>query len=164
MRWGCRRRPARMSRRRASFRRGCPEYPPSTSVYCGAQQGAVWLEKAGWFLTEVLWGERIGLLRRNDRRFTIYFAQLPLAQFDGAQLRIVPLPDNRGFDRMSSSVRDVPGLKCQQSLRPFTPPRPATAFALGSRLFRLVTGSRRLATECYNPHAFLEGCPCVEHR
>ena len=90
-------------------------------MYCGAQQGAVWLEKAGWFLTEVLWGERIGLLRRNDRRFTIYFAQLPLAQFEGAQLRIVPLPDNRGFDRMSSSVRDVPGLKCQGCPRPFKP-------------------------------------------
>ena len=60
------------------------------------------------FLTEVLWGERIGLLRRNERRFTIYFAQLPLAQFDGAQLRIVPLPDNWGFDRDEAAV---PGMR-----------------------------------------------------
>jgi hypothetical protein len=66
-------------------------------------------------------GRAHGLLPRNERCFTIYFAQLPLARFDSAQLRTMPLPDNRGFDIPQNhggaqSVRDVPGLtglKCQ---------------------------------------------------
>ncbi len=33
-------------------------------------------------MSEVLWGERIGLLPEDDRWFTVYFAQLPMARFD----------------------------------------------------------------------------------
>ena len=41
------------------------------------------------FLSEVLWAERIGLLPVDDRWFTIYFAQLPIASFDSHELRVV---------------------------------------------------------------------------
>jgi putative transposase len=44
------------------------------------------------FLSEVLDGERIGLLPIDDRHFTIYFAELPLARFDRHRRRVVALP------------------------------------------------------------------------
>src|SRR5260370_33059849 len=43
------------------------------------------------FLSDVLWGERVGLLQENDRWFTVYFAQHPIALFDSRQLRVAPL-------------------------------------------------------------------------
>src|SRR5882724_874023 len=43
------------------------------------------------FLSEVLWGERVGLLPIDERWYTVYFAQLPLARFDSWQRRVVPL-------------------------------------------------------------------------
>ena len=43
-------------------------------------------------MSEVLWGERVGLLPEDDRWFTIYFAQLPLARFDSRKLQVTPLP------------------------------------------------------------------------
>jgi len=46
------------------------------------------------FLSEVLWGERVGLLQENDRWFTVYFAQHPIALFDSRQLRVAPLLTN----------------------------------------------------------------------
>jgi hypothetical protein len=46
------------------------------------------------FLSEVLWGEQIGLLQENDRWFTVYFAQHPIALFDSQQLRVAPLLTN----------------------------------------------------------------------
>src|SRR5271165_1375599 len=44
------------------------------------------------FLSEVLEGERVGLLPIDDRYFTIYFAELPLARFDRQRRRVVALP------------------------------------------------------------------------
>src|SRR6266849_10192828 len=44
------------------------------------------------FLSEVLWGEQVGLLPEDDRWFTIYFAHLPLARFDSWKLEVTPLP------------------------------------------------------------------------
>ncbi len=40
------------------------------------------------FLSEVLWGERVGLLPLDERWFAIYFAQLPIAVFDSRELRV----------------------------------------------------------------------------
>jgi hypothetical protein len=49
-------------------------------------------KKQDVFLTEVLWGENVGLLPPDDRWFTIYFAQYPLARFDSHKLAVMPLP------------------------------------------------------------------------
>ena len=49
------------------------------------------------FLSEVLRGERIGLLPLDERWFTIYFMQFPLARFDSQKLRLVPLPKEESF-------------------------------------------------------------------
>jgi len=44
------------------------------------------------FLSEVLWGERVGLLPIDERWYTVYFAELPLARFDSWHRRVLPLP------------------------------------------------------------------------
>src|SRR6266568_1237075 len=46
--------------------------------------------------------ERVGLLPEDDRWFTIYFAQLPLARFDSQKLRVRPLPETGGFDNVAA--------------------------------------------------------------
>jgi len=74
-----------------------PEYPSSMLVRSVKYQGVFRWKKHDVFLTQVLWGECIGLLPRDERWFTIYFAHWPLAEFDSAQLRIVPRPNSIGF-------------------------------------------------------------------
>jgi len=75
-----------------------PEYPSSMLVRTVKSHGVFRWRKRDIFLSEVLWGERIGLLPRDEHSFTIYFAQLPLAEFDSAQWRILPLRKTLGFD------------------------------------------------------------------
>jgi hypothetical protein len=58
------------------------------------------------FLSEVLWGEQVGLLPVDDRWFTIYFAQLPLARFDSEKLQVTPLPKTAGFDTGAAGEGD----------------------------------------------------------
>ena len=73
------------------------EYPSSMLVRSVKSHGVFRWKKHDVFLSEVLWGERIGLLARDERWFTIYFAQLPLAEFDSQHGRIVPLRKTPGF-------------------------------------------------------------------
>ena len=104
-----------------------PEYPSTMLVRSVKSQGAFRWKKHDVFLSEVLWGERIGLLPRDERWFTIYFAQLPLAEFDSPQLRIVPLPKNRASTWMGQGKRKNPlhpipskpwpSRKCQECAR-----------------------------------------------
>jgi hypothetical protein len=96
------------------------------------RQGNFRWKKHDVFLTEVLWGEQVGLLPEDGRWFTIYFAQYPIAHFDSQQLRVTPLPKTMGVyktvagdpcnpspdRRGATSVRYVPGLKCQGCVRP----------------------------------------------
>jgi putative transposase len=67
-----------------------PEYPATMLVRTVHHQGQIRWKKHELFLSEVLWGERIGLLPMNERWYTIYFAQFPIARFDSRQLRILP--------------------------------------------------------------------------
>ena len=59
------------------------------------------------FLSEVLWGERVGLLPVDDRWFTIYFAQVPIARFDSQKLRVMSLPKTGGFDTVGAGEEDA---------------------------------------------------------
>jgi transposase InsO family protein len=68
-----------------------PEYPATMLVRSVHSHGHFRWKKQDVFLSEVLWGENVGLLPEDDRWFTIYFAQLPLARFDSQKLRVVPL-------------------------------------------------------------------------
>src|SRR5258707_7671589 len=71
-----------------------PEYPANMLVRSVRRQGHFRWKKDEVFLSEVLWGERVGLLQEDDRWFTVYFAQHPIALFDSQQLRVAPLLTN----------------------------------------------------------------------
>lgn len=74
-----------------------PEYPSTMLVRSVRPHGHFRWKKYDVFLSEVFWGERIGLLPEDDRWFTIYFAQVPVARFDSQKLRVLPLQETRGF-------------------------------------------------------------------
>jgi len=68
-----------------------PDYPKDMLVRSVRPHGHFRWKKYDVFLSEILWGERVGLLPEDDRWFTIYFAQLPLARFDSRKLQVMPL-------------------------------------------------------------------------
>jgi transposase InsO family protein len=74
-----------------------PEYPASMLVRSVHHQGQIRWKKHDVFLTEVLWGESVGLLPLDERWFTIYFAQFAIARFDSQKLRVCPLAKEEGF-------------------------------------------------------------------
>jgi len=70
-----------------------PEYPSTMVVRSVHAHGHFrWQQRHDVFLSEVLWGERVGLLPIDERWYTVYFAEVPLARFDSRQRRVVPLP------------------------------------------------------------------------
>jgi len=69
-----------------------PEYPQSMVVRSVRPHGHFRWKQHDVFLSQVLWGENVGLLPDDGRWFTIYFAQLPLARFDSQKLQVTPLP------------------------------------------------------------------------
>jgi len=75
-----------------------PEYPASMLVRSVHHQGQIRWKKHDVVLSQVLWGERVGLLPVDERWYTIYFAQFPIARFDSRKLRVMPLPQEEGFD------------------------------------------------------------------
>jgi len=68
-----------------------PDYPKDMLVRSVRSHGHFRWKKHDVFLSEILWGERVGLWPEDDRWFTIYFAQLPLARFDSRKLQVMPL-------------------------------------------------------------------------
>jgi transposase InsO family protein len=69
-----------------------PEYPTTMLVRSVHHQGQIRWKKHEVILSKVLWGERVGLLPVNERWFTVYFAQFPIARFDSRKLRVLSLP------------------------------------------------------------------------
>jgi len=55
-------------------------------------QGQFRWKKQDVFLSEVLWGERVGLLPVDDRWYTVYFAHVPIGNSTVSKLRMSPLP------------------------------------------------------------------------
>jgi transposase InsO family protein len=66
-------------------------YPDSMQVRSVKSHGGFRWKKKDIFLTEVLWGEPIGLLPLNKEFFTIYFAHLPLARLHARTGTLFPL-------------------------------------------------------------------------
>ena len=85
-----------------------PEYPDAMRVLTVKAHGHFRWKKHDVFLSEVLWGERIGLTEVEDGLFTVQFANLPLARFDSKTCKLVPLP-NRGHAEHDASG---PGRAC----------------------------------------------------
>ena len=84
-----------------------PEYPSTMLVRSVKHQGVFRWKKHDVFLSEVLWAERIGLLPLDDRWFTIYFAQLPIASFDSRELRVVAWRKPKDFAVDEAGEGDV---------------------------------------------------------
>ncbi len=87
-----------------------PEYPESMVVRSVRPHGHFrWKKRHDVFLSEVLWGERVGLLPEDDRWFTIYFAQVPIARFDSRMLRVVRLQKTgEGFSKVGAGEGENP--------------------------------------------------------
>jgi transposase InsO family protein len=84
-----------------------PEYPSTMLVRSIHSHGHFRWKRHDVCLSEVLWGERIGLSAEDERWYTIYFAQLPIARFDSRQLRVVPWQKPRGFDVADAGEGEV---------------------------------------------------------
>ena len=75
-----------------------PEYPETMLVRPVQSKGYFrWKKQHQVFVSEALWGERIALLPRDERWYTVYFAHLPLGNFDSWQRRVLPLPKAPSF-------------------------------------------------------------------
>src|SRR5712692_708611 len=102
-----------------------PEYPGYMLVRSVRRQGHFRWKKDEVFLSEVLWGERVGLLQENDRWFTVYFAQHSIALFDSQQLRVAPLLTNskleEGEGDASPSPSPSPLVERQQKVSDMRP-------------------------------------------
>jgi transposase InsO family protein len=68
------------------------EYPDPMRVLTVKSHGHFRWKKQDVFLSEVLWGERVGLLPVDDGLHTVYFAHMPLALFDERSRKTYPLP------------------------------------------------------------------------
>jgi transposase InsO family protein len=75
-----------------------PDYPATMLVRSVHHQGQIRWKKHEVFLSEVLWGERVGLLPLDERWYTIYFAQFAIARFDSQKLRVLPLSQEESYD------------------------------------------------------------------
>jgi putative transposase len=67
------------------------EYPDTMLVRTIRSHGHFRWNKHDVFLSEVLWGEPVGLLPVDEDLYTVYFAHVPLACFDSRRLKVVPL-------------------------------------------------------------------------
>jgi transposase InsO family protein len=104
------------SEKKYPARVSAPDYPESMLVRSVRRRGHFRWKKHEVFLSEVLWGEQVGLLPVDDRWFTIYFAQYPIARFDSQELRVTPLSMTRGFSKISEEGNAFPSSSPQPSV------------------------------------------------
>ena len=83
------------------------EYPDSMLVRPVGHKGQMRWKKHEVFVSEVLWGERVGLLPIDDRRYRVYFAQIPLALFDSDHGHLLPLPTGEGYAMNAAGEGDA---------------------------------------------------------
>src|SRR5579863_4707501 len=84
-----------------------PDYPESMLVRSVRLRGHFRWKKHDVFLSEVFWGENVGLLPEDDRWFTIYFAQVPVARFDSQKLSVTPWQKTGGFYKVGAGEGDA---------------------------------------------------------
>jgi hypothetical protein len=93
------------------------DYPDTMMVRSVKSHGHFRWKKQDVFLSEVLWGERIGMLPLDDVCYTIYFAHVPLALFDAKTRKTLPLPKRRG----EQNTRSVSGAVAPETEKQNTP-------------------------------------------
>jgi len=84
-----------------------PEYPSAMQVRRVQRKGQFDWKHRDVFLSEVLWGERVGLEPVDDRYWCVYFAAFPIACFDSRELRTFPLPKQEEFEMDEAGEGDV---------------------------------------------------------
>jgi transposase InsO family protein len=72
------------------------EYPDAMQVRSIRSHGHFRWKKHDVFLSEVLWGERVGLLPFDDGCYTVYFAHVPVALFEERTAKTYRLPTSKG--------------------------------------------------------------------
>jgi putative transposase len=77
------------------------EYPDAMLVRSVKSHGHFRWKRHDVFLSEVLWGEPVGLLPVDDECYAVYFAHVPLGLFDARLLRMRPLDKKKGDSGMS---------------------------------------------------------------
>jgi transposase InsO family protein len=77
------------------------EYPDTMQVRTVKSHGHFRWKKHDIFLSEVLWGERVGLLPVDDGIYSVYFAHMPVALFSERLLRMMPLNKMKGASGLS---------------------------------------------------------------
>lgn len=91
------------------------DYPDAMEVRTVKSHGCFRWKKQDVFLSEVLWGERIGLMPQQDGTYTIYFAHLPLAGFNQATCKLVPLHHH---SRTKDKNKNLPDKEKLSEMRP----------------------------------------------
>ena len=95
-----------------------PEYPDSMLVRQVGHKGQMQWKHQDVFVTEVLWGERIGLLPLDDRSYTIYFAQVPIGVFDSKDLRVRSLKKAKEYEKDDAGAGDASPSPAPHPLKP----------------------------------------------
>ena len=95
-----------------------PEYPDDMLVRQVKHHGQFRWKKQDVFLTEVLWGEPVGLLAEDDRWYTVYFARFPMARFDSRQLRVLPLKKAKEYDDADAGEGEASPSPAPHPLKP----------------------------------------------
>ena len=90
------------------------EYPDSMQVVTVQSHGWFGWKKRSIFLSQVLWGERVGLEPVGDGLFTVYFAQHPLIGFDARRGKLVPLSNPGWIKHPSGSRASLPSTRRQK--------------------------------------------------
>jgi transposase InsO family protein len=85
-----------------------PEYDTAMTVRRVQAGGQFSWKHQEVFVSETLAGEPIGLEPSDDRWYTIYFADLALAQFDSRTLTLHRLPPEKIFDRAEAGAGELP--------------------------------------------------------
>jgi transposase InsO family protein len=83
------------------------EYPATMLVRSVRHKGEFSWKNHDVFVSEVLSGERIGLLPVNEHCYTIYFAQFPIAHFDSRQAYLTRLPKQGLTTKIDAGERDA---------------------------------------------------------
>jgi hypothetical protein len=93
------------------------EYPDAMQVRTVKSHGHFRWKRHDVFLSEVLWGEPVGLLRFDDGCYTVYFAHMPVALFDERTRKTHRLPTGKGMKTKRKNKTFPIREKCQACAR-----------------------------------------------
>jgi putative transposase len=83
------------------------EYPATMLVRSVRHKGEFSWKNHDVFISEVLSGERIGLLPVDEHCYTVYFAQFPIAHFDSRHAYLTRLPKQGLTTKIDAGERDA---------------------------------------------------------